>query len=256
MSRASRGKEDLVRVGDATSRPATSRISCASSLATGARLHRSPDGGRCVPEAAADTVPAAGLASALPPPPSWTLSRRSAPATLGRPWKPPSRSSIPPCAPGSSAASGAARPSRRRAGWPAIAARARHADRRADRLGQDARRVPRLHRPPAAARARRGELAGRDATSSTSRRSRRSRTTSSENLERAAARRSARVARELGPRAAARSASRCAPATRPPSSAPAMLRRPPHILVTTPESLYLLLTAEREPRAAARACAR
>ena len=32
------------------------------------------------------------------------------------------------------------------AGWPAIAARREHADRRADRLGQDARRVPRLHR--------------------------------------------------------------------------------------------------------------
>ena len=31
-----------------------------------------------------------------------------------------------------------------------------------------------------------------------------------------------------------------------------MLRSPPHILVTTPESLYLLLTAEREPRDAAR----
>src|SRR5262249_25135447 len=28
----------------------------------------------------------------------------------------------------------------------------------------------------------------------------------------------------------------------------AMLRTPPHILVTTPESLYLLLTAERSPR--------
>ncbi len=27
----------------------------------------------------------------------------------------------------------------------------------------------------------------------------------------------------------------------------AMLKRPPHILVTTPESLYILLTAEKEP---------
>ena len=31
----------------------------------------------------------------------------------------------------------------------------------------------------------------------------------------------------------------------PPAERAAMLRRPPHILVTTPESLYLLLTAER-----------
>ena len=30
-----------------------------------------------------------------------------------------------------------------------------------------------------------------------------------------------------------------------------MLRTPPHILVTTPESLYLLLTAEAQPRDAA-----
>ena len=37
------------------------------------------------------------------------------------------------------------------------------------------------------------------------------------------------------------------------ASAQAMLRRPPHILVTTPESLYLLLTVGKEPRAAARA---
>ena len=37
----------------------------------------------------------------------------------------------------------------------------------------------------------------------------------------------------------------CAPATRTQSERAAMLRTPPHILVTTPESLYLLLTAER-----------
>ena len=32
----------------------------------------------------------------------------------------------------------------------------------------------------------------------------------------------------------------------------AMLKRPPHILVTTPESLYILLTAEKKPRHSAR----
>jgi len=32
----------------------------------------------------------------------------------------------------------------------------------------------------------------------------------------------------------------------------AMLKRPPHILVTTPESLYILLTAEKESRHSAR----
>ena len=35
----------------------------------------------------------------------------------------------------------------------------------------------------------------------------------------------------------------------------AMMRTPPHILVTTPESLYLLLTAERS-RELLRTCAR
>ena len=42
-----------------------------------------------------------------------------------------------------------------------------------------------------------------------------------------------------------RFAPRCAPATRCRPSAQAMLKRPPHILVTTPESLYILLTAEK-----------
>ena len=36
----------------------------------------------------------------------------------------------------------------------------------------------------------------------------------------------------------------------------AMLRTPPHILVTTPESLYLLLTRRAQPRDAADTCAR
>src|SRR5262245_27231135 len=64
-----------------------------------------------------------------------------------------------------------------------------------------------------------------------------------QNLERPL-REIAEIARELGV---------AAPAIRvvvrsgdtPPSERAAMLRRPPHLLITTPESLYLLLTAER-----------
>ena len=41
-----------------------------------------------------------------------------------------------------------------------------------------------------------------------------------------------------------RSAPGCAPATRPPAERDRMRRRPPHILVTTPESLYILLGSE------------
>ena len=41
----------------------------------------------------------------------------------------------------------------------------------------------------------------------------------------------------------------------PPRERQAMLRKPPHILVTTPESLYLLLTGARAARCSA-ACAR
>ena len=49
--------------------------------------------------------------------------------------------------------------------------------------------------------------------------------------------------RSCAPRACpkSRSAPGCARATRQPASAPRMVQRPPHILVTTPESLYILL---------------
>ena len=46
-----------------------------------------------------------------------------------------------------------------------------------------------------------------------------------------------------------RSAPRCAPATRRSASASAAAQAPPHILVTTPESLYVLLGSESRPRA-------
>ena len=116
-----------------------------------------------------------------------------------------------------------------------------HADRRAHRLGQDARRVPCGDRWAGARR--RGRAArGRDAQSSTSRRSRRSRTTSSATWKRRCA---------ASPRSCTRRASE-APEIRaqvrtgdtPQAERAAMRKSPPHILVTTPESLYLLLTSE------------
>ena len=79
--------------------------------------------------------------------------------------------------------------------------------------------------------------------SSTSRRSRRSSTTSTATCARplagiGLAARATRRARR------ATSASGCAPATRPPTSAAPSAASPPDILVTTPESLYLILTSQ------------
>ena len=42
----------------------------------------------------------------------------------------------------------------------------------------------------------------------------------------------------------------------PPAQRQALLRRPPHILVTTPESLYLMLTERQEPGSRCAACTR
>ena len=87
--------------------------------------------------------------------------------------------------------------------------------------------------------------------SSTSRRSARSGTTSRRTCAAPLAElAAARPRRGAPPRPT--SASRSAPATPPPRGAQALVRRPPHILVTTPESLYLLLTAERGRAALAR----
>ena len=127
-------------------------------------------------------------------------------------------------------------------GWPAIAAGRAHAHLRADRQRQDAGRVPVVPRPAA-----RGDAAPRPAAtrcaSSTSRRSRRSSTTSTATCGRRW--RASRLAAErLGRPARPRSASACAPATRRPSERRAFGKRPPDILVTTPESLYLLLTSQ------------
>ena len=118
-----------------------------------------------------------------------------------------------------------------------------HADCRADRIRQDARGVS--HR---ARRSRSQE--GLDGAAA--RRSPRRLRLAAEGAERRhpqEPRRAAPRHPRASPRswASSRRASRrrCAPATRPQSERAAMLRTPPHILVTTPESLYLLLTAER-----------
>ena len=140
------------------------------------------------------------------------------------------------------------RPSRRRAGGR-DRARAGHADRGADRIRQDARGVPRVPRSPAARGARRG-AARHDARPLRVAAQARWRTTSSATSRS----RSRSFSRSPSTSASAcrRSASRSAPATRPPSERQKMLRKPPHILVTTPESLYIVLTGEKSREIAAR----
>ena len=126
-------------------------------------------------------------------------------------------------------------------GWPAIAARRRHADRRADRLGQDARGVP-LGAESASSSAGGGEPRGPRAVVYVS-----PLKALGNDIQRNLPRRSAgsaELAEREGLRSRRRSASPCAPATRR-RRAQRQLRRPPHILITTPESLYILLTAEK-----------
>ena len=105
----------------------------------------------------------------------------------------------------------------------------------------DELRAPRRWRAAAAA--------GRARRSSTSRRSRRCRTTCSATSRRRSPSCAQRGARRPATRSPT-SASRCAPATRREAERAKMAKRPPHILVTTPESLYILLTAARGPRGA------
>ena len=137
-----------------------------------------------------------------------------------------------------------ARPSRRRAGWPAIAAGRGHADRRAHRLGQDARRLPRLHRP-LAARARGRRAPARRPTEVVYVSPLKALAADiQQNLEAPLAEIRA-TARGDGARRARAPRRCCAPATRRPSARAAMVKRPPHLLITTPESLYLLLTAAK-----------
>ena len=120
--------------------------------------------------------------------------------------------------------------------------RAPHAHPRPDRPRQDARRVPVVPRPAGATEPPPGRPAGGRCASCTSRRSRRSSTTSSATCGRRC------TASPWPPRAWAcpsrASGSACAPATRRPRSGAAFGKHPPDILVTTPESLYLLLTSQ------------
>ena len=123
--------------------------------------------------------------------------------------------------------------------WPAIRARREHAAPRADRQRQDARRVPLLPRP--ARCSRRSRRGGSGCASSTSRRSRRSRWTSSGTC----ARRSpgSRRSRPAAATPTGSRRSRCAAATRRRPERARFARDPADILITTPESLYLLLTS-------------
>ncbi len=119
---------------------------------------------------------------------------------------------------------------------------AARADRRADRLGQDAGRIPRRHRRAGARRSRGQRRCRMRPPSSTSRRSRPSPTTSaatSRHRSPASARSSARSGCPTSI-----SAPSCAPATRRRRERARMRRQPPHIVVTTPESLYILLGSE------------
>ena len=111
-------------------------------------------------------------------------------------------------------------------GWPAIARRRERPHPGADRLGQDARGVPHRDRP-AERRTRRGAAAALRLPA-----------------QGAQLRHRAEPA-EPARRACARSSpSPSARATRPPRSAGACSARRPDILITTPESLFLLLTSQ------------
>ena len=119
-------------------------------------------------------------------------------------------------------------PTRPRAGLAADRGGQPHAAAGADRLGQDAGRVPvRARRPRPRPRRARHPRALRLAAEG------------AEPRRRAQPARAAR--RHRRPRALPRS--RCEAATRPQRERAAIRRDPPDILITTPESLYLMLTS-------------
>ncbi len=124
-------------------------------------------------------------------------------------------------------------------GWPAIADGDAHADPRADGFGQDARRVPVGHRPargdPGAGEGKALPRAVRLAVARACRR-RREEPAGAARRDRArgrAARRATRVRRR----------SACGSGDTPGKERQALVRTPPDILITTPESLYLMLTS-------------
>ena len=128
------------------------------------------------------------------------------------------------------------------AGLAAHPGGAHHADLGADRIGQDARRVSGLHRP-AGAQGARGRT-GRPHRGGLHLAAQGARQRHPEESGRPARRNHCNWRGNAGC-SCPRSAAPCAPATRLPHERRAMLKRPPHILVTTPESLYILLTAEK-----------
>jgi len=121
------------------------------------------------------------------------------------------------------------------------------ADRRADRLGQDARRLPGFDRRPAAQSLEGGDLAGPQAADEVASSHVSPLKALSADIHKNLAeprREIERIAGEMGlPPVRVTAAVRSGDT--PQGERAAMLRTPPHILVTTPESLYLLLTAER-----------
>ncbi len=133
------------------------------------------------------------------------------------------------------------RPPRRLEAWPAIKAGQRRADRRAHRLRQDAggfsggdrrSRAPGRRGPADRCDAGRLCLAAQGAVQR------------HPSQSRSAARGHSRRTRRGSACPTSKSAPGCAPATRPSSERERMRRRPPHIVVTTPESLYVLLGSE------------
>ena len=127
-------------------------------------------------------------------------------------------------------------------GWAEILAGPRHAHRRAHRLGQDARGVPREHR-----RARRAARRAKER-----RPHRGPLRLAAQGAEQRRAAQPRRAARGHPPRPRASSAflrppfaSALRTGDTTPAARAAILRNVPHILITTPESLYLMLTAER-----------
>ncbi len=126
------------------------------------------------------------------------------------------------------------------AGWPHIIAGEPNAHLRAHRLRQNPRRIPRLRSTSSSAKPS-PEPSAHTPKSSTSPRSRRSPTTS-RRTSTARCARSRQLALERGYLSTEiRTGVRTGDTL--PKERAAMLQHPPHILVTTPESLYILLTA-------------